>query len=304
LIYTTSPVSEMTGPEPYHWAARTLIRALSERGWVEGKNLILERRSAEGRPERYEAILRELLGLKCDVIITNGTPMARVAKRVTTTVPIFMQGISDPVLSGLVPNLARPGGNATGLTDTGPELDAKRLELLKQGVPKASRVAVLVASTMPNPGNITYQNVRQAAAEKLGLTLVNVEFGPDNYSDGLGVIARERPDAIFSGPSAGLFALAKHKLIVDFAARNRIPLMGGDRIFPDSGALMSYGGDNADSARATADYIDRILGGGNPGGLPILRPQKFELVINLQTARALGLTIPESLLVRANNVIR
>ena len=226
-----------------------------------------------------------------------------VAKRVTNTVPIFMQGISDPVLSGLVPSLARPGGNVTGHTDTGPELDAKRLELFKQVVPKATRVAVLTAGDPNAPGSIAYRNVRQDTAQKLGITLVNVDFGPDNYTAAFSLIERDRPDALFSGPSAQLFALAKHKVIVEFATKNRIPLMGGERIFPESGALMSYGTYVADTARATADYIDRILRGANPGDLPILRSQKFELVINLKTAKALGLTIPPSLLARADQVI-
>jgi len=307
LVYTSVPVSEMAGPEASHPSAREFMDALRKRGWVEGQNLILERRSAEGRPERYETILQELVGLKCDLIITTGTPMARIAQKVVARrVPILMTAVSDPVVSGLVSSLARPGKNMTGVTaDTGPEIEGKRIDLLKQALPTATRVVVFrvtsSASAFLSPTSPT-RKAQENAAVALGIKLVPVDFGPEDQTSAFSLITREQPDAVLIGNH--LFANAKRHVIVDFTTRNRLPLITGDPIITDAGGLMSYGPSSVEVIRIIADYADRILRGANAGDLPIWQPTTLELVINLKTAKLLGLTLPEALLLRADKVIR
>ena len=299
LIFTTSPVSEMAGAEPAHPGARAFVRALRALGYVEGQNLVLERRSAEGQFERFGDIVRELVGLKCDVIVASAGRIAREARRVTTTLPIVVAVSAEPVEFGLAANLARPGGNVTGLTsDAGPEIEGKKLELLKAAVPKITRVAVLVSRfnwERPNGQSL------RAAAPALGVRLLHAESVPNDYTHAFEVIARERADALFVGIDADLFA-NRHR-IVDFATRRRLPLMGYSREFVEAGGLISYGVNLDDLYRRAAGYVDRILKGARPGDLPFEQPTKFELVINLKTARALGLTIPPSVLGRADQVI-
>ena len=301
LILTTSPVSEMAGPEPVHPLARAFVHGLRALGYVEGQNLILERRSAEGRFERFGDIVAELVRLKADVIVTVGDPMARVAKAVTPTVPIVMASSIDPVGEGIVQSFARPGGNITGLTTlVAADIEAKRLQLLREMVSGVSRVAVLASKEDKEWESPWGKSVR-TAAQTLGVTLVLAEFTPHRYTDAFALISRARAEALFVSVSAA--AYADRGLIVDFATRTRLPSTFRFREPVELGGLMSYGNNAADAFRRAAGYVDKILKGAKPADLPIEQPTKFELVINLKTAKALGLTIPPSLLLRADQVI-
>ena len=302
FIFSTSPVSEMAGPEPVNPAIRAFVQALRALGYVEGQNLILERRSAEGRYERFGDIVAELVRLKADVIVTVGDSMTRAAKAVTTTVPIVMAPSGDPVGEGLVQSLARPGGNITGLTvQVGPEIDAKRLELLREMLPGVSHVAYLALKETKEWESRWGKSVR-TAAQALGVTLVPAEFSPHQYSDAFTLISRARTEALFVSLSGT--AYADRALIVDFATRTRLPSIFAWREPVELGGLMSYGVNVADVLRRAAGYVDKILKGAKPADLPVEQPTKFELVINLKTAKALGLTIPPSLLLRADEVIQ
>ncbi len=301
LIAVATPVSEMAGPEPVNPTFRAFVQGLRALGYVEGQNLILERRSAEGRFERFGDIVAELVRLKADVIVTNGDPMTRAAKAVTTTVPIVMATSNDPVGEGLVQSLARPGGNITGLTiSVGPEIDAKRLQLLREMLPGVSRVAYLSSKEDKEWESPRGQSVR-TAAQALGVTLVLAEFTPRQYTDAFTLISRARAEALFVSRSPS--AYADRALIVDFATRARLPSMFGFREPVVLGGLMSYGANLDDILRRAAGYVDKILKGAKPADLPVEQPTKFELVINLKTAKALGLTIPPLLLLQATEVI-
>jgi putative tryptophan/tyrosine transport system substrate-binding protein len=302
LIFTTSPVSEMAGPEPIHPAARAFAQGLRALGYVEGQNLILERRSAEGRYERLGYIVAELVRLKADVIVTVGDPMVHAAKAVTTTVPIVMANSRDPVGERFVQSLAQPGGNITGLTvASAPEIEAKRLELLRDALPGVSRVAFLGSKEDKEWGSSIGQSVR-TAARILGVTLLLAEYRPHQYTTSFRLIRRARADALFVGSSPAGYA--DRGLIVDFATRTRLPSTFPYREAVELGGLMSYGASFADIFRRAAGYVDKILKGAKPADLPIEQPTKFELIINLKTAKALGLTIPQSLLLRADEVIQ
>ena len=302
LIFTTVPVPEMAGPEPVHALTRAFVQGLRALGYVEGQNLILERRSAEGQFERFGDIVAELVRLKADAIaIGGGDPLARAAKAVTTTVPIVMAVCADPVGGGLVQSLARPGGNITGLTGVvGPEIDAKRLELLRAMLPRVSRVAYLGSKEFKEWESPSGQSV-QAAAQALGVTLVLAEFTAHQYTDAFTRISRARAEALFAPP--GPAAYADRGLIVDFATRTRLPSIFYYRESVELGGLMSYGVNLADVARRAATYVDKILKGAKPGDLPVEQPTKFDLVINLTTAKTLGITIPQTVLLRADEVI-
>jgi len=299
VILTTSPVAEMSGPEPVHPLIRAFVHALHALGHVEGQNLILERRSAEGRFERFADIVAELVRLNTDVIVTVTAPATQRAKEVTNTVPIVGVGIVDPVGFGIVQSLARPDGNVTGVTGfPGPEISAKRLQLLKEALPRISRVAFLgLKSDWEDPMGRTVQ----AAAQALGLTLFLAEHTPTQYADAFDVLTGGRPDALFVSYSGSNYA--NQRLIVDFATRHRLPSTHAFRESVELGGLMAYGTDAADVFRRAAGFVDKILRGAKPGDLPIEQPTKFELVINLKTAKALGLAIPQSMLLRADQVI-
>jgi putative ABC transport system substrate-binding protein len=302
LIFTTSPVSEMAGPEPTNPSARAFLQGLRALGYVEGQNLILERRSAEGRYERFGDIVAELVRLKADVIVTVGNAMARAAQAVTTTVPIVMATSSEPVAEGLVQSLARPGGNITGLTlFVGPEIAGKRLELLRDAMPGIARV-VYFGNKENKEWESPFAESLRRAARVLGVTLVPVEYTPHQYTEAFTLISRARADALYVTEAAGSFA--DRALIVDFATRARLPSTFHFREAAELGGLMSYGVNFADVYRRAAGYVDKILKGAKPGDLPIEQPTKFELVINLKTAKALGITIPQSLLLRADEVIQ
>ena len=302
LILTTAPISEMAGPEPANPFVRAFVQGLRALGYVEGQNLILERRSAEGRFERFGDIVAELVRLKADVIVTVGAPMTRAATAVTTTVPIVMAAaITDPVGEGLVQSLARPGGNITGVTvAVGPEIEAKRLELLREMLPGLSRVAYLGSKADKDWERPWGQSVR-TAAQALGVTLFLAEFTPHQYTDAFTRISRARAEALFVGPSPPAFG--DRGPIVDFATRTRLPSTFRFREAVELGGLMSYGVNSADNFRRAAGYVDKILKGAKPSDLPVEQPTKFELVINAKTAKALGLTIPPSLLQRADQII-
>jgi putative ABC transport system substrate-binding protein len=302
LIAAATPVSEMAGPEPVHPLVRAFVQGLRTLGYVEGRNLILENRSAEGQYERFGDIAAELVRLKVDVIVTLAYPAALAAKAVTTTVPIVMAVSIDPVGAGLIQSLARPGGNITGLTFfLGPEIEAKRLELLRETLPDVSRVAYLGSKEDKDWESPWGKSVR-TAAQGLGVTLVLAEFTPRHYTDAFTLISRARAGGLFVAASPATYN--DRALIVNFAARTRLPSIYANRESVEAGGLMSYGASNRDNFRRAATYVDKILKGAKPGDLPVEQPTKFELVINLKTAKALGLTIPPSMLGRADEVIQ
>jgi putative ABC transport system substrate-binding protein len=270
-------------------------------GYVEGRNILLEERWADGTSDRLPALAAELVRLNVDVIVTASTPAVQAAQQATKTVPIVMTLVSDPVASGVVASLARPGGNVTGLSLMHPEVSGKRLALLKEVIPKLSRVAVFWS-----PSTASYQLVlseTETAARALGVQLQPVEGrGPTDFDSGFSAIARERAGALVVLPDA-LFR-NRQRRILDLAAKSRLPAMYWSRDFVEAGGLMAYGANLPDVFRQAANFVDRILKGAKPGDLPIEQPAKLELVINLKTAQALGLTIPPSLLLRADHVVQ
>jgi putative ABC transport system substrate-binding protein len=301
FIVTTSPVSEMIGPKPIHLPTRVFLQGMRALGYVEGQNLILERRSAEGRFEQFGGIVAELVGLKADVIVTIGNPMTRAAKAVTTVVPIVTAVINDPVSEGIVQSLARPGGNITGLTNSaGPEIEAKRLELLREMLPRVSRIAYLGNQQDNDWESANGKSVR-TAAQALGVTLALAESKPRQYTDAFTQISRNQAEAIFVSRTPA--AYADLALIVDFANQTRLPSMFAWREATELGGLMSYGLNQVDHYRHVAIILDKILKGAKPADLPIEQPTKFELVINLKSAQALGLSVPPTLLARADELI-
>jgi len=277
-------------------------QGLREFGYVEGQNLTIDYRWAEGQDDRLPSLAAELVRLKPDVIVTTGTPGTLAAMQATKTIPIVTTSSGDAVQAGLVASLAKPGGNVTGLTIFGPELEGKRMELLREAVPRLSRVAVLWNSANPAITSVFKQT--QIAAQKLRVTLqpvVEVRRVED-LELAFATIAGARPQALIV--LVDRLLLAHRKRIVDFAASRRLPAMYGYRDYVADGGLMSYAPSNTDLHRGAAVYVDKILKGANPANLPVQQPAKLELVINLKTAKALGLTIPQSLLRRADEVIR
>jgi putative ABC transport system substrate-binding protein len=299
FVASTSPVSELIGANPINPAARGFLRGLRSLGYVQGQNLVMEWRSAEGRFERFPEIIRELISIKTDVIVTVTDPMTRAAKDVTRTVPIVMAGSGGPVEAGLIESLARPGGNITGLANiSGAEIIAKRMQLLKELLPGLSRVASLQSKAEALAG---WEQSAAAVGRELGVTCLNAEHTPTDYAAAFALIARERPDALSVAHSAA--NLANRHLIIEFAAKNRLPAMYGSREYVTAGGLIAYGTDIADQFHRAAGYVDRILKGAKPADMPVEQPTKWHLVVNLKTAKALGLTIPPSLLARADEVI-
>jgi putative ABC transport system substrate-binding protein len=278
-------------------------QGLRERGYVEGQNIVVEYRAADGKIERFPELARELVGLNLDLIVAGNTPAARAAKEATTNIPIVVPVMGDPVGDGLVASLARPGGNITGLTFLGPELATKRLELLKQALPTVSRVAALW-----HPGAYGESTMRdmmrkmEAAAASLlvRLQLVSVR-GAAEFDRAFSAMAAEHADALIVLPSPMLFSERRH--IVDLATRHRLPSIAMAREFAELGGLMAYGARIPDLFRRAGVYVDMILQGAKPADLPVQQPTKFELVINLKTAKALGLTVPLALQVAADEVI-
>jgi putative ABC transport system substrate-binding protein len=288
------PAGESTRSE----AIRTALR---ERGYIEGQNIAIEYRYGEGKQERYPELAAELVRLKVDIIVVSGG-VVRAAKNATKTIPIVMRGGgSDPVEAGVVESLARPGGNVTGITNLSTELGGKRLELLKEAVPKINRVAVLYQSGIV--GSLRELDVLPAAARALGLTFRSWEVRDVNgFEKVFAVLSKERPDGLYVIGSPLMFA--NEKRIVGFALKSRLPSTYYYPEAVDAGGLMSYGADEADNYRRVAYYVDRILKGAKPADLPVEQPTKFELVIILKTAKQIGVTIPQSMLYRADKVIK
>jgi putative tryptophan/tyrosine transport system substrate-binding protein len=279
-------------------------QGLCDLGYVEGRNVVIEYRSAEGKLERLPALAADLVALKVDVIVAGGPPQALAAKQAARTIPIVFASAADPVTDGLVTSLARPGGNVTGLSALAPDLVGKRLELLKQTVPGVSRVAVL-----RHPGAQAERTEKdmlkeaEVAARVLGVRLQVVEArGPADFDSAFSDMTRVRADALTVLPSP-MFTNERRRL-VDLAAKNRLPAVYPWREFIDAGGLMAYGPDLADMFRRAATYVDKILKGTKPGDLPVEQPTKFELATNIKTAKALGLAIPQSVLVRADHIIQ
>ena len=286
-------------------SARHLLDAfregLGELGWVEGQNVVIEYRFAEGRHERLPELAAEMVRLKTDVIVAGPTPPALAAKNATRTIPIVMTAVGDPVRLGLVASLSRPGGNVTGVAfDVGLEVFAKGLELLRESIPKLRRVAVL--SNPANPAQPVAVRDLKAAARSLGLQLRILEArGPDSFDGVFAAMAKDRVEAllVLTDP---VFIIHRAR-IAELATQYRVPSMYGVKESVAAGGLMSYGPSLVAAFRRAAVFVDKIFKGARPGDLPVEQPTKFELVINLKTAKALGLTIPPSLLLRADQVI-
>ena len=285
--------------EPHYVEA--FRQKLRDLGYVEGENIAIEYRWAEGQDDRLPNLATELVGLKSDIIVTTGTPGALAAMQATKTIPIIMASSGDPVGVGLVASLVRPGGNVTGFTILGPELEGKRLEFLKQAVPELSRIAVLWNPS--NPAVALFFATMENAGRALRISLdpvVEVRRA-DELDNAFVAIAGARPHALVVLADRSL--LAHRKRIVEFAAANRLPGMYPFREYVDAGGLMSYAPSNIELFRGAATYVDKILKGAKPGDLPVQQPTKFELIVNLKSAKAIGIDVPTSLLLRADELI-
>jgi putative ABC transport system substrate-binding protein len=277
-----------------------LFDDLRELGWIEGKNVAFERRFAENRLERLPELAAELVRLNVDVIVATGTLGPLAAKRATSTIPIVMTAAGDPLGSGLVASLARPGGNVTGMSLMVPDLGGKRLELLKELLPRLSRVAVLWNAANPYPAIVFKET--QAAGRTLGIEVQSLEVrSPDDFDGAFEAAIKQRPDALMTVEDP--LTVTYQKRIADFAVANQLPSLQGFSEDVKAGALISYGANAADLIHRAAGYVDKILKGAKPADLPVQQPAKFELVINRKTAKAIGGTIPPTLLARADEVI-
>ncbi len=274
---------------------------LRDLGWAEGQNIAIEYRSAEAKFERLPGLAAELVRLKVDVLVTGGTPAAQAAKKATDRIPIVAAAVGDPVGTGLVASLARPGGNLTGLADISVDLSAKRLQLLREILPTASRLAVLWNPA--HPTNPLQLRETQAAAQALGLAVRPVAVRRAEELEGaFAAMARERAGGLLV--LADPLGLTHRARLADLAAQHRLPAMYSFREHVEAGGLMSYGASLPHIFRRAATYVDKILKGAKPTDLPVEQPTRFELVVNLKTAKALGLTIPQSILIRADQVIQ
>ena len=294
-VLSTRPPSDTT-----HWH-QALREGLRDRGWIEGNNLSIEYRYAGGRRGRLPALAADLVRLRVEVIVTSVTTDALVVQKATRTIPVVMAAANDPVTSGLVESLRHPGGNITGLSQMSPEVTGKRLEMLKEIVPALSRVAVLW-NPRGNAATLTWQELR-LPAQKLEIKLHSLEIGsPKEIDRALEDATRARAEALFILPDP--VTGTNLKRIADLAVKNRLPSIFQFSEFADAGGLLTYGPDRADMYRRAASFVDKILRGAKPADLPVERPIKFELVVNLKTAKALGLTIPPEVMVRATRVIQ
>ena len=289
-----APLSETPSPE-----RAAFLGGLRELGWIDGKTVAVEYRSAKWHAELLDDLAEELVRMKVDIIVAAGPDtLIRAAKQATATIPIVMLASGDPVGDRFVASLARPGGNVTGISLMVPELGSKRLELLKEVVPRVARLAVIWSPAAQRELRVT-----QIAADKLGLALKLMEVrNADDLARTFAVLEKERPDALtmlFDGLTSGY-----RGLVSDFAKKHKLPTVFGAREFAEAGGLMSYAPGIAEGFHRGATYVDRILKGAKPGDLPVEQPTKFELVINMKTAKALGLTIPQTLLLRADQVIQ
>lgn len=292
VLWPTAP------PDPFLDAFKQGLREL---GYIQGQNIAIEERWAEGKPEQLPALAADLVRLKVDVIVTRQTPPAQAAKQATSTIPIVMALITDPVASGLVASLAQPGGNITGLSNLAPDLDGKRLELLKEILPKVTRVAFMWDPA--GPGLAQRFKEAKAAAQVLGITLQSLEVrNSKELESAFETAARERADALMVPTPI----INNHrKQFLDLTAKKRLLMIYDTREFVEEAAgLMSYGPNYSDLFRRAATYVDKILKGAKPADLPVEQPMKFEFIVNLKAAKAIGLTIPPNVLVRADRVIK
>jgi putative ABC transport system substrate-binding protein len=274
---------------------------LREFGLREGENVIIEYRWAEGRYDRFPALIAELIGAKVDVIVTAGTPATLAVKKATTSVPLVMVAVGDPVGTGIIPSLSRPGGNITGLTSISTEMDGKRLELLREVVPGVSHVAVLWNAA--SPLQVLAEQQAQAAARVLRMKVLSLGVRNEAEIDAaLATIVREKPKALLV--LADRLFLHHRARIMDFAIQHRLPGVHAYRELAEAGGLMSFGPSYEDMHRRAAYFVDRILKGTRPGDLPVERPAKFDLVINMKTVGTLGVKLPQSVLLRATDLIQ
>jgi ABC-type uncharacterized transport system substrate-binding protein len=288
-------------PSPMPSNIEAFRQGLRELGYVEGQNISVEYRFAEGKEERYAILAAELVNLGVDVIVTGGTRATLAAKQATNTIPIVVLNAGDLVGEGLVASLARPGGNITGFTSVDPDLSAKRLQLLRETLPKVSRVAVLYHG---GPGG-DQDELReiQTAAKTLGVQIQPLQvLEPDQFQRSYTAMTKERAQALIV--FVGSFTAFHRKELLELAAKIRIPTMCGNPEWSEAGGLISYGNDRRDQFRRVATYVDKILKGTKPADLPVQQPMKYELVINVKTAKEIGVTIPPNVLARADRVIR
>jgi putative ABC transport system substrate-binding protein len=276
-------------------------QGLRELGYVEGKNIIIEWRAAHGKLDRLDELAVELVGLKVNVLVTSGNAVTRAAKRATSTIPIVTSLVNDPVENGFVASLARPGGNITGLTSLGAELSGKRMELLKETIPALSRLMVFRNSSTPGDSQTVHQIETIARAIRVQLAYKDIQ-GPSEIDAAFKAASKSRPDGVLMLPNAVL--LLHRKRVVDLAAQIRLPMIYDAREYVQIGGLISYAADAVDLFKRSAIYVDKILKGAKPADLPVEQPTKFEFIINLKTAKQIGLTIPPNVLARADRVIR
>ena len=291
----------LAGGRGFGSAGEVFRHNLHELGWIEGQNVAIESRLAEVNFDKLSYFADELIRLKVAVIVADGDPAARAAKQATKAIPIVVVAVGDPVREGLVSSLARPGGNITGLTSISEELSGKRLELVSEAFPKVRRVAVLWNPV--NSSNVLELREIDRAARALGLKIQSLEVrGPNDLQRALARAAKERMNALIVVRDPLIDS--EHFRILDFAIENRLPSIHGEMQFVEAGALMSYGPSRVELFRRAATYVDKILKGAKPADLPVEQPTKFEFVINLRTAKQIGLTIPPNVLARADRVIR
>jgi putative tryptophan/tyrosine transport system substrate-binding protein len=275
-------------------------QGLRELGYMEGQNIAIESRWAEGKDDRFPALAADLVRSKVDVIVAGSGAATQAAQQATRTIPIVMSTVADPLGSGLVASLARPGGNVTGMTVMSPDVAGKQLQLLKEVVPKLSRVALL--TNPDNPSSARSVREAEAAARALGVRLQSLEArNPQEIDGAFAAITRERAGALLILPD--VIFLSQRRQMAELATKRRLPAVYGVREYAEAGGLMAYGANYVDLVRRAATFVDKILKGAKPGDLAVEQPTKFELVINLRTAKAIGLTIPPSLLQRADEII-
>ncbi|HMH52047.1 MAG TPA: ABC transporter substrate-binding protein [Candidatus Acidoferrum sp.] len=298
-VYRVGVLSQGSAPPS---GGQNFTRALHDLGYIEGRNLTLDRRWAEGKHELSSSLAAELVALKPDVIVADGTPAAIAVMRATATIPIVMVNVSDPVGSGLVASLARPGGNVTGGAEFGTETRVKNVELLQAVVPKATRMAVLMSD---NPAHSSQLKTIQETARSMGLTILpTLVRSADDFERAFASMTKNNAGGLIVLGGAPFVTPAQRDKLVALAAKARLPAIYWGRFWVDAGGLLSYGSTWSQRWGLSASYVDKILKGAKPAELPVQQPTEFELVINLKTAKALGLTIPQSLLIRADDLIQ
>jgi ABC-type uncharacterized transport system substrate-binding protein len=313
-LLTTASLGESQEEKKIRWIGylagsgsspnQAFVQGMRDLGYAEGKNIAFVYRTAEGRRERYSDITAELVRLKVDVIVTDVTSAALALKKATNTIPIVMTSSTDPVGTGLVASLARPGGNVTGLTNVGGELGGKLLELLKEITPSLARVAILATYGSASGADEVFAKETQVPARAMGVQLIRVRVqSPDDIDAAFRTITKERANGLLMRLQPSIFS-AHYKRVADLTASSRLPSISLSTSWVDSGGLMSYGSDLNFQCRRAATYVDKILKGTKPADLPVEQPTKFELVINLKAAKQIGLAIPPNVLARADKVIR